>query len=313
MLFSITQLGGFAFSLGALASCTYLVTFSDLAFAWNTTLDVSPDFFHRIVSIVSAPWSIFFPDLVPTIDLVESTRYFRLDGSYLSMQSNALSAGGWWSFLICILIFYGLIPRFIFMTASRFALMRAQKQVMFLSAEFDSLYRRLTAPIFSSQSEHQESHIVMSKKQVNHTRKYPFKSESCYLIVWGETDIDEAEITKTIKAGFHWNIIETFYAGMLDNRQDEQTLKCFEGSKEDIPILLLAESWEAPGKAVQHFLHRLRANIDKERRIIIGLINIDSGNRINSPALTDWQNWHDAAAKLNDPFVVIEPVTEVHQ
>ena len=46
-LFSITQLGGFAFSLGALAACAYLVTFSDLAFAWNTTLDVSPDFFSQ--------------------------------------------------------------------------------------------------------------------------------------------------------------------------------------------------------------------------------------------------------------------------
>ena len=41
-LFSITQLGGFAFGLGALASCAYLITFSDLAFAWNTTLNITP-------------------------------------------------------------------------------------------------------------------------------------------------------------------------------------------------------------------------------------------------------------------------------
>jgi hypothetical protein len=310
-LFSITQLGGFAFSLGALAACAYLIIFSDLAFAWNTTLDVSADFFHKIILMISAPWALVSSDLVPTIDLVESTRYFRLDGNYSSLHSGALSAGGWWPYLICTLIFYGLIPRFIFLIFSRFILLRAQKRAPFLSAEFDSLYRRLTSPIFSTQPEKVEQSKEKPKKQDMKISDDPsFKSEACCLIVWGEIDLPEIESEKIIQTGFNWNILETFYAGMLDNLQDEQTLKQLEASKDEEPILLLAESWESPSKAIEHFLHSLRANIKKDRRIVIGLINLNSAGKAIPPSLPDWQNWQDAAVKLNDPFINVEPVIE---
>ena len=310
-LFSITQLGGFAFSLGALASCTYLIIFSDMAFAWNTTLDISPELFHRIVSSIATPWASFFSDLVPTIDLVESTRYFRLDDSYSGLHSSALTAGGWWPFLICTLIFYSLAPRFIFLMISSGILLRAQNRVPFLSAEWDSLYRRLTSPIFSSQTEdvgHWEG--KREKQNLNISDKHPSEFETCFLIIWDEIDLPETELREILKTAFHWNIIETFYAGMLDNRQDEQTLKGFEGSKNNEPILLISEAWEAPSKALAHFLRRLRKNIIKNRMIVIGLINLDSKHNIISPTQTDWQNWQDAVAKLNDPFIGIEPVTE---
>ena len=98
---------------------------------------------------------------------------------------------------------------------------------------------------------------------------------------------------------------------MLDNIQDEQTLKRFDGSMDNEPILLLAEVWEPPGKALGHFLHRLRTNIKEDRTVVIGLINMDSEKNIISPSKTDWQNWQDAVSKLNDPFIGIEPVTGV--
>ena len=92
--------------------------------------------------------------------------------------------------------------------------------------------------------------------------------------------------------------------------EGESEVEFFEGSNDDEPILMLAESWEAPSKAVEHFLHRLRSRLEKDRRILIGLINLDPENKIVSPALSDWQNWQDAAMKLNDPYIVVEPVAE---
>lgn len=308
-LFSVTHLGGFAFSMGALAACTYLIIFSDLAFAWNTTLDISADFFHRIIAAVSTPWALVFSDLVPTPDLVESTRYFRLDGNYSGVHSSALTAGGWWPFLICTLIFYGLIPRFIFLMFSRFSLFRAQKKAPFLSAEFDSLYRRLTSPIFSSQTENIEHPEDKQEKAIlKFSNVHSIKSEACFLIVWGEIDLPEAEMEKIIKSEFSWKTIGIHYAGMLDNLQDEQTLRYYEESKDDEPILILVESWEAPGKAVEHFIHRLRVNINKERRIIIGALTLSDATPV-SPSKSDWQNWQNAVIKMNDPFIAIEPVT----
>lgn len=310
-LFSITQLGGFAFSLGALAACAYLITFSDLAFAWNTTLDVTPDFFHKIVTLISAPWAFISKDLVPGMDLVEATRYFRLGGAYSGTHSSALLVGGWWPFLICILIFYGLIPRFILLVLSRFVLLRTQKKAPFLSSEFDSLHRRLISPIFSIRTESIENGEKKSENKlpVNPESSH-FKAEACFLIIWGEIDLSETEIEEIVRAGFKWNIVETYYAGMLDNLKDVETLGRFEGSSRDEPVILVAESWEAPGKAVEHFLRILRNNINRDRRIIIGLINRNSESHLVSPQLTDWQNWQNSVTSLNDPFISIEPITE---
>ncbi len=310
-LFSLTQLGGFAFSVGALAACSYLITFSDLAFAWNTTLNVSPEFFHRIVTYISAPWAFISERLVPTIDLVESTRYFRLDSNYYGLHSSALTAGGWWPFLVCTLLFYGLIPRFFLLMLSRFLLLRAQKKVPFLSAEFDSLYRRLTYPIFSTQTGTAPYEIENPEKQKSTgPEALSFSAGPCYLIIWGEIDLPEAEIEKIVQARFRWNILETGYAGMLDNLRDEETLRHFKDLDDDRPILILAESWEAPGKAMEHFLRRLRTNKKDSRRIIIGLVNQDEEKHIISPSRIDWQNWQYVVAELNDPFICVEPVSE---
>lgn len=312
ILFSITQLGGFAFSLGALFSCAYLVIFSDLAFAWNTTLDIMPGSFHKIVTIISTPWAIFLENTVPSIELVESTRYFRLDGDYSGVQSSALKVGGWWPFLINALLFYGLIPRFIFLTVARFILYRMQRRVPFLSAEYDSLYRRLTSPIYSSQTRVLQNREERSgNNSLRSNSELPINAEACYLILWGETGILDEKTLELIQSRFQWKILETFTSGGLENDQDKLTLNQFKQNPDGAPILVIAESWEAPSKAVTYFLKCLRANINNKRTIVIGLINRNTDNELIPPDMSDWRNWQDASAKLNDPFTCIEPVTEV--
>ena len=131
------------------------------------------------------------------------------------------------------------------------------------------------------------------------------------MIVWGEIDLPEAEIEKIVQARFRWNILETGYAGMLDNlRETKETLRHFKDLDDDRPILILAESWEAPGKAMEHFLRRLRTNKKDGRRIIIGLVNQDEEKHIISPSLIDWQNWQYVVGELNYPFICVAPVSE---
>ena len=312
-LFSITQLGGLAFSLGALITCMYLVTFSDIAFAWNTTLDISSGTFHWIISVISLPWSFIAPDQVPSIELIESTRFFRLDGNYSGAGSNALLAGGWWRFLIYSLLFYGVIPRIILLTASRFALHRALVKAPFLSAELDSLNRRLTAPLISIKSDRVQSGRIKPVESDPAGIREPLKADSCSIILWGDIELSDTEIRDIVKSGLKWDIIETYYAGMLDNEKDDQTLSRFDKSEEDEPVLILTESWEAPGKAIAHFLERLRMKLKQDRMIVVGLINMDRDKKPIPPSGADWQNWHDAVLRLGDPFICIEPVTGVLQ
>jgi len=132
LVLSSTQRFGLGFNIGALATCLYLIAFSDLAFAWNTTLDISNHTFHQATHTIALPWSTVFPNGVPSLELVETSRYFRLDAEYIysmgkSEISQALIVGRWWLFLVLSLITYGLIPRLIIFSLSKIKLRAALK------------------------------------------------------------------------------------------------------------------------------------------------------------------------------------------
>ena len=55
-----------------------LVAFSDLAFGWSSTLDPKPGTVHGFFSIIAWPWSPVLE--APSLELVEASRYFRLEG-----------------------------------------------------------------------------------------------------------------------------------------------------------------------------------------------------------------------------------------
>jgi hypothetical protein len=52
------QTFGVAFNVGALAAALYLVTFSDLAFSWSTTLSADIERGHRMTNLLATPWKV---------------------------------------------------------------------------------------------------------------------------------------------------------------------------------------------------------------------------------------------------------------
>ena len=79
LVVTLTQRFSLAFNLGTLVTCLYLIVFSDLAFAWNTTLHIKTHSFHTVVQTISTPWASIIPEGVPSPELVRVSRYSRLD------------------------------------------------------------------------------------------------------------------------------------------------------------------------------------------------------------------------------------------
>ncbi|RQW01738.1 DUF2868 domain-containing protein, partial [candidate division KSB1 bacterium] len=244
---SLTQRFGLAFNIGALATCLYLITFSDLAFAWNTTLDISSQAFHQAVRTIALPWSVLLPGDVPSLELVEASRYFRLDSEYVNAPvetslPRAVVVGGWWSFLVLSLICYGLIPRLLIFMTAKLKLRNALKKIPLHSADFESLYDRLTRPIFETRAIDQEQKLAPvvlssdSKSQLN------LKGKNCTVIQWGDLKVDENDLTNLIQQRFGWAIEKRMTAGSLDYDQSSlATIKLIANQKETEPILLLVE------------------------------------------------------------------------
>ena len=87
-----------------------LITFTDLAFGWSTTLDVLSSEVHRIVQRWSWPWSWFWPSAVPSLDLVDATRFFRITETEV-ISEDASRFGQWWPFVMASIAIYGFVPR----------------------------------------------------------------------------------------------------------------------------------------------------------------------------------------------------------
>lgn len=96
-------LAGFGILLGYLT----LLLFTDLAFGWSSTLIDQPQRVVQLSQTLAAPWQWFWPTAVPSVELVEATRYARIN----PQAGNLQWAGGWWQFLLASLLVYNLLPR----------------------------------------------------------------------------------------------------------------------------------------------------------------------------------------------------------
>ena len=94
-------------ALGMLLVFLLLLLFSDLAFGWSSTLISQPQVVVEITQVISLPWQFFWPQAVPDLQLIEQTRFARIEAA----AGNFQEASRWWPFLLANLLFYNLLPR----------------------------------------------------------------------------------------------------------------------------------------------------------------------------------------------------------
>lgn len=316
LVVSLTQRFGLAFNFGALATCLYLITFSDLAFAWNTTLNISTHTFYSAVKTIALPWSAIFPEDVPSLELVQASRYFRLDDEYLNAPTEtniprAIVVGGWWSFLVLSLVCYGLIPRLLIFSTAKLKLNRALNKIPYHSADFESLYDRLTRPLFETRSLAHEPISPEIQSSPDSKSILKLSAKSCDVIQWGDFKIDEHNLSEIIQQRFGWKINHLLAAGSLDyDESNLKTINFIAAQKDTDPLLLLVESYEAPDAAITYFLNQLRNAIASDRHVIIGLVNRNAQQQWKPPSMVEWQIWKNKIAELADPYLRVEAMTE---
>lgn len=94
-------------ALGLLCGFGFLLLFSDLAFGWRSTLLQGFEPLYQLARGLALPWRELWPAAVPSKELVDATRFYRIQPAPVDPQL----AGGWWSFLLASMLFYNLLPR----------------------------------------------------------------------------------------------------------------------------------------------------------------------------------------------------------
>lgn len=144
-LLAWSQTAAVAFNVGLLATSLALVTFTDLAFGWSTTLAATPEVALSLVHAVSVPWAALAPQAVPTLELVEASRVFRLEQAAVPARA-AEAFTGWWPFLLAGIVTYGLVPRLALAALAAWRLAAATRHLLLDDARVTALLDRLASP-----------------------------------------------------------------------------------------------------------------------------------------------------------------------
>lgn len=305
-LFSFwSQLFALSFNIGALLCAFFLVTSSDLAFVWSTTLTISDQTFHQLLSTLSTPWSSLLPNAAPTLDLVSASRYYRLEeGSLSGMAANPqLSAalGQWWRFLLVALTCYGLLPRLFTLGFSWYRLRYQLRKALCNISGAPELLSRMNSPLVSTSAIQPEQALVMTPPN---TSIKPAVAHQVLLqgpiIDWSGACNDQHAIHTALTA-LGVQMQEFLPAGGKQSSQQDSALIKSLCRNSTTMIAIIVKAWEPPMLDIMDFIIALRQQC-KTRTSLIVLLWGGEG-KITS---TELETWECTLAQLNDPQLHVE-------
>lgn len=122
------QCFGVAWNLGVLAALFLRVSFTDVAFGWESTWARGPETAHGVVHALAEAWLWLVPDACPTLAQVTNT-WFHYQTGVEGLDRAATAS--WWPWLVGMVVVYGLLVRLILLAWGTFQLRRALHRVDF--------------------------------------------------------------------------------------------------------------------------------------------------------------------------------------
>lgn len=310
-LFLLFQLFGIAFNFGVLGVLLVKVASSDMAFGWQSTIQVSSQFVARFVHWLSLPWSwLLGAASYPDAGQVEGSRMVLKDGFYHLTSTDLVS---WWPFLCLAVCCYCLLPRIALFVLGTFGRKRALNRVSLQRPEHNQLLHRLLTPRLETRPQMQavagDPVLETKAKEVAEPRSVNGE----LLVLVPDELFDDCDI-----AGMKQLCLEVFGYGLAGKmRIDEEygdNSPIFSQLKSETdgscpPLLLLQEAWQPPIQEMLRFLRELRCHCGKETLIIVGLIGKPDPDTILTRVTdTELQVWREKTAILLDPCLQVSPL-----
>ena len=249
------QLMALIFSVGLFVSLLSMVSTRDIAFAWSTTLNVSPEYFHHILQNIAFAWKDFFPWAVPSLELVSQSHYYRL-GENLNeeMIKNASLLGEWWKFLLFSTLFYAIFLRFLMLLLSSVGLKKAIYRSLLTLDGSQKLLNDMNEPIITTSAKEIESDFFSKNiEYVQIVRAF----DASYDVVLGWA-MDKEKLMP-LNDSMHVLSPGLFEVGGGNTLlEDKEIINKCQGE-----VLLYVKAWEPPTMDFVDFLEILLQKTDK--------------------------------------------------
>lgn len=306
-LFIIAQLFGMGFNIGVLGATILRVIGADIAFGWQSTVQLSPNIVYRIVKLIALPWSWFVEVSVahPTLAQIEGSRMILKDGIWRLATADLVS---WWPFLCFAVLFYGFLPRLILFVLALIAQYRSLGRLEFSHSACNKLLRRMKTPVVSvksngvevkEQKSQQEYQIIEKPVKIN-----PDDPKAVVLI---SDDIfeqcDDNRLKQLIEKNIgSYQIIRKIRIG-ADKLADKNKI----AESGHVNVLILQEAWQPPIKEFLLFLREIRNAIGNKSIIGVMMIGRPKPHTIFTPVNEEnFKIWLRKIGSLADPYLSAE-------
>lgn len=328
--FLLVQLGGIGFNLGVLAATLFKVVGTDIAFGWQSTLQVGSETVFKLVRAVALPWSWFLPVGVgyPDPMQIKGSQMVLKDGIYHLATGDLVS---WWPFLCLSVAVYCLLPRICLLLAGRQLNHSLLGRLDFNTALQRQLLHRMLTPRLSTESDREQLETREEKDEKKEERKKTLKEHAAPRAGGQEGEDEPVEEQAGPRAdGRLLALIPDELFDDCDAEQlkrlvlerlgqgierclrlnlevdEEQVFLELEGENpsELDALLLLQEAWQPPIEEFFFLLHRLRDLVGEKVLLSIVFIGKPTAKTIFTAAgEQDYRIWRRKIDALGDPWL----------
>ncbi|MCR9260390.1 MAG: DUF2868 domain-containing protein [Pseudomonadaceae bacterium] len=278
-----SQLFGVGFYIGAVLALVVLVSVSDLAFGWSTTLAVESSSIYSLFNMVAFPWASLWPAAAPDADLVEASRIFRL-AAPSGVEQVAL-LGTWWKYVLMSLLIWGFLPRLLLLLFAGWRFKRATRTYLLEHSEVTALMDRLISPVVDlGQQSHTPEPTEAQESGVSDLQTATSFADA-YILVWNGA-VSESELRTADIAWLSASSSDAELSSVLNSLPTRYK-----------KVVVFTKSWEPPLLEFLDVLSALREQVGKSCSIAVVPVGLES-----RPAESgDVSVWARTVAQLQDP------------
>ncbi|MFW6059799.1 MAG: DUF2868 domain-containing protein [Phycisphaeraceae bacterium] len=288
-----------AFNVAALAMALSLIAFSDLAFGWSTTLRVEAAALGNVVHALALPWHAVWPEAVPSVELIERSRYFRP-----ARVDPALAPllGQWWPFLVMCMAVYGLLPRVVLLAVALHQRRRAVVAAIRYHPAVRDLLRRMNEPTVETRHTDEVAQGETPSNGATVASDWPRADGPVCVIDWAQVPVDDELLTRQLGAAPQGKLEA---GGARSVEEDAQAIeRAAEVVREAGMVVMLVRAWEPPMAEVTDFLVQLRGKLPHGRPIVV----VPIGAEQPAPRQANLDQWRRRLGALGDPWLHVAPV-----
>ena len=321
--FMLVQLGGIGFNLGVFGATLAKVAFADIAFGWQSSLQLSAEAVARLVQWIALPWSWVVPHAYPSLEQIKGSQMVLKEGMAHLATSDLIS---WWPFLCSAVVVYGLLPRLALLGLGMWQQLRALDRLHFATLGIRPLLQRMAAARIDTNGITVSTETPLATPFPDFaagvesvaTRQEILQSSvggPWFVLIPDELyeDCSLPELIDLLGPGAEASGIESIRYGTPGILEAESLAPLINATvtTELSGVLLLQDAWQPPLQETGSFLQSIRRVVGETVPIAVLLIGKPSSQTIFTPVNPEHLRiWELKMRAIGDPCLDVIPLMQ---